>query len=166
MKNSIANQAINDCNDELVKIQGQIEQLGSTNIISGFLTRYSLIKVCGTMEVCYKTIIADFYENSAPLLGAFISYHLRDSSMNAKYENICKALCMFDRHKEKLFKEKISILPEKDKVMQALSDLNSSRNTFAHRGLFSMSFNDLYDKFKDGVRILEVLDSILCEESS
>lgn len=51
MNNPIASQAISDCNDELIKIRNQINALGSTSSISGFLTRYSLIKICGTLEV-------------------------------------------------------------------------------------------------------------------
>lgn len=161
MNNPVANQAISDCNDELTKIRSQINQLGSTNSVSGFLTRYSLIKICGTLEICYKTIIADFYEQSAPHLGSFIGYHLREASMNAKYENICQALGRFDKSKLDSFKANIQALSNKDKALQSLFDLNNARNAFAHGNHPAISFNDLCDKFNEGIRILEELDSIM-----
>jgi len=161
MNNVVALQAINDCKDELNKITAHISQLGSTNSISGFLTRYSLIKICGTLEICYKTIIADFYELSAPQIGAFIGYHLRDASMNAKYENICQALGRFDHNRLTVFKNKIKNLPNKDRALQSLSDLNIERNEFAHGSNPSVSFNDLCDKFNEGIRILDELDSVM-----
>lgn len=161
MKNPVANQAISDCNDELIKIRGQINLLGSTNSISGFLTRYSLIKICGTLEICYKTIIADFYEQSAPHLGTFIGYHLRDASMNAKYDNICHAIGRFDKSKLNLFKSKIQSLQNSNRILQSLSDLNSARNEFAHGNQPTLSFNDICNKFNDVVLILEELDLIM-----
>ncbi len=161
MNNPIANQAISDCNDELIKIRNQINQLGSTNSVSGFLTRYSLIKICGTLEICYKTIIADFYEQLAPHLGSFIGYHLRDASMNAKYENICNAIVRFDKTKSDSFKARVQALHNKDKALQSLSDLNTARNEFAHGNIPNLSFNDLCDKFIESIRILEELDSIM-----
>lgn len=161
MNNPVANQAILDCNDELTKIRSQINQLGSTNSVSGFLTLYSLIKICGTLEICYKTIIADFYERSAPHLGTFIGYHLRDASMNANYENICQAISRFDKTKLSLFKSKVEALQNKEKAKQALSDINSARNKFAHGNQTTLSFNDLCNKFNEVIRILEELDSVM-----
>ena len=161
MNNPIANQAISDCNDELTKIRNQINTLGSTHSISGFLTRYSLIKICGTLEICYKTIIADYYENSAPHLGSFIGFHLRDASMNAKYENICQAIKRFYSGKSSLFKSQIQSLPNKDRALQSLSDLNTARNEFAHGNHPALTFNDICDKFTESIRILDVLDSIM-----
>ena len=161
MNNPIASQAISDCNDELIKIRNQINALGSTSSISGFLTRYPLIKICGTLEVCYKTIIADFYENSAPHLGSFIGFHLRDASMNAKYDSICQAIKRFDLSKANLFKTQIQTLPNKDRAIQSLSDLNTARNEFAHGNNPILTFNDICDKFTESIRILDVLDSIM-----
>ena len=161
MNNHIARQAIQDCHDELTKIENQIKQFGSTNTVSGFLTRYSLIKICGTLEICYKTIIADFYEQSAPLLGAFIGYHLRDASMNATYENICQAIKRFDEKKLTLFKTAFPPSINKDKVIQSLADLNTARNDVVHGNYTALSFNDLKEKFNDGVCILNVLDSVM-----
>ncbi len=72
INNINAKAAIDDCNAELDRITGIINGVGSTSPLSGYLTKYSLIRICGTLEVCYKTIIADYYENAAPQLGQFI----------------------------------------------------------------------------------------------
>lgn len=120
-----------------------------------------MIKICGTLEICYKTIIADFYEQLAPHLGSFIGYHLRDASMNAKYENICNAVVRFDKTKSDSFKARVQALHNKDKALQSLSDLNTARNEFAHGNIPNLSFNDLCDKFIESIRILEELDSIM-----
>lgn len=75
INNPNAQTAIDDCNAELSRITGIINGVGSINPLSGYLTKYSLIRICGTLEVCYKTIIADYYENLAPQLGRYIGYH-------------------------------------------------------------------------------------------
>lgn len=161
MNNLNALQAINDCKDELRKINTQITTLGSTHSISGFLTKYSLIRICGTLELSYKTIIADFYENSAPHLGNFIGFHLRDASMNAKYDNICQALSRFDENRLQRFKSQVNVLNNKDKALRSLSELNTARNEFAHGNSPMITFNDLLDKFNESIRILEELDSVM-----
>ena len=72
IKNEIAQYAIDDCRTKLDKIWHMIEAVGSTNKISGYLTRYALVRICGTLEISYKTIIADYYVQQSPLLDRFI----------------------------------------------------------------------------------------------
>ena len=57
---------IDNCKDDLNKIWHLIEGIGTINPISGYLTRFALIRICGTLEVCYKSIIADYYEAFSP----------------------------------------------------------------------------------------------------
>ena len=104
ISNTDARTAIDDCNVELFRITTIIDREGSTSHLSGYLTKYSLIRISGTLERCYKTIIADYYENIAPQLGQFIGCHLRDASLNPTYENISKALSRFDDSNNNLFK--------------------------------------------------------------
>lgn len=161
MNNANAQQAIDDCTDELQKIKSHINQLGSTSSINSFLTRYSLIKICGTLEICYKTIIADYYEKSAPHLGQFICHHLRDASMNANYNNICTAVERFDSKKADQFKAQVNLLSNRDKAIRSLSELNRERNNFAHGLPTSISFIDLNDKFNESICILNELDMVM-----
>lgn len=52
INNPNAKTAIEDCNAELSRITGIINEVGSTSNLSGYLTKYSLIRICGTLEVC------------------------------------------------------------------------------------------------------------------
>ncbi len=161
INNRNAQTAIDDCNAELSRITGIIDGVGSTSPLSGYLTKYSLIRICGTLEVCYKTIIADYYENIAPLLGRYIGYHLRNASMNPTYENICKALEHFDEKRRKKFKTTVAALPNNDILTDAFSALNRERNNVAHGISSTLSFNDMKDRFAKAIKIIEALDSIM-----
>lgn len=81
--------------------------------------------------------------------------------MNAKYDSICQAIKRFDLSKANLFKTQIQTLPNKDRAIQSLSDLNTARNEFAHGNNPILTFNDICDKFTESIRILDVLDSIM-----
>lgn len=118
INNPNAQTAIDDCNAELSRITGIINGVGSTSPLSGYLTKYSLIRICGTLEVCYKTIIADYYENLAPQLGRYIGYHLRDASMNPTYDNICHAIKRFDDVRQQNFKSAVDALPEEEPLFR------------------------------------------------
>ena len=161
INNPNAQTTIDDCNTELSRITGIINGVGSTSPLSGYLTKYSLIRICGTLEVCYKTIIADYYENLAPQLGQFISCHLRDASLNPIYENICKALSRFDDSKNELFKKEVANLANKDSLIYAFKVLNRERNNVAHGINSTLSFNDMKNRFSEAIKIIEVLDSVM-----
>lgn len=161
INNIIAKTAIDDCNAELVRITGIINGVGSTSPLSGYLTKYSLIRICGTLEVCYKTIIADYYENMAPQLGQFIGHHLRDASMNPTYDNICKALGRFDSNKKTAFTNSVQNLANTQALIASFSTLNNARNKVAHGDNSTLSFNDMKGRFQEAVQIIEVLDSII-----
>lgn len=161
INNSNAQIAIEDCNAELSRITGIINGVGSTSPLSGYLTRYSLIRICGTLEICYKTIIADYYENLAPQLGTYIGYHLRDASMNPKYENICKVIKRFDDAKQQRFKSAVEALTNADSLKNAFEVLNRERNKVAHGDNSILSFNDMKSQFSEAIKIIEVLDSVM-----
>lgn len=161
INNSNAKTAIDDCDAELSRITGIINGIGSTSPLSGYLTKYSLIRICGTLEVCYKTIIADYYESLAPQLGRYIGYHLRDASMNPTYENICQAIKRFDDNKLRDFKSRIAILQNNEKLKEAFSVLNRERNNVAHGINSTLSFNDMKTQFSDAIIILEILDTVM-----
>lgn len=161
INNPNAKIAIDDCDAELSRITNIINDVGSTNPLSGYLTKYSLIRICGTLEVCYKTIIADYYENLAPQLGRYIGYHLRDASMNPTYNRICEAIKRFDDTKEQNFKSKIATLTNKESSKEAFAVLNRERNNIAHGINSTLSFNDMKNRFSEAIKIIEVLDSVM-----
>ncbi len=161
INNPTARTAIDDCNSELSRIAGIINGVGSTSPLSGYLTKYSLIRICGTLEICYKTIIADYYENIAPQLGQFIGFHLRDASMNPTYDNICQAIKRFDDNRQQSFKSAVDALANKESLKEAFSVLNRERNNVAHGINSTLSFNDMKNRFTEAFQIIEVLDSIM-----
>lgn len=85
--------------------------------------------------------------------------------MNPSFSNICKARSNFDDDWKNNFKENISNLPEKQKIIDSLDSLNNARNVFAHGGSPSASFVNVQEYFSDAIKILEALEvAISCSE--
>ena len=159
--NQQVNDIIEDCQADLDRIFHLIEGLGSLAPASGYLTKFALIRICGTLEVCYKKLIADYYESISPELQRFITIHVRDASLNAKYENICKVLSDFDEGKYDAFKTSINARTDKNDLLHAISDLNNARNSVAHGDSTSMSFKEMKQKFESSVILLKELEQVL-----
>ena len=60
MNNRNAEEKINQCVSELERIKNIIISLGKMSNPVPFLTKYAIIKSCGTIEACFKEIIADY----------------------------------------------------------------------------------------------------------
>ena len=161
MRNIVAKNALNDCRLELIKIFKLINQYGSFNTATCFLTKYALVKVSGTLEVCYKTIIADYYDSFTPELQRFISKQVREASCNATYDNIIKTLTLFDESKGKQLKAIVKEFDPHNTATISLSDLNKARNNVAHGLPTTMSFIDIQRNFYKSLFILQRLDSVL-----
>lgn len=159
--NQQVNNIIEDCRADLERIFHLIEGLGSLSPTSGYLTRFALIRISGTLEMCYKKLIADYYEGISPCLQRFITIHVRDASLNAKYENVCKVLKDFDEDKCSAFKASINARADKDNLLRAMSDLNNARNDVAHGDSTSMTFNEMRQKFEKCILLLQELENVL-----
>lgn len=152
---------IDNCRADLDKIWHLMEALGTMTPVSGYLTKFAIIRICGTLEVCYKSIIADYYEAFSPELQRYIGIHVRSASLNAQYESICKVLKEFSEEKHNKFKDIISSIINKEQIITAMAELNNARNKVAHGNSTAMSFNDMKQKFEDTIVILEKLDEVL-----
>lgn len=161
MRNTGVESIISDCNNELERISHMIEGLGSTNAISGFLTKYALMQICGTLERSYKILIADHYKSFSPELEQFINNHVLEVSMNACYDNICRMLKSFDAGKSADFKNAVHALPDGEQCITLFKELNDIRNNVVHGGTAIPSFTDLRTKYQGSVKIIEVLDRIM-----
>lgn len=159
MNNTNAYTAIKDCRNELKHIKRIIRKSGSTSPICSYLTKYALIRTCGTIEVCYKTIIADYYEKYSSALGSFITHHVRNATRNGTYDNICTVLNEFDEAKSKNFKLAINNLRDKEKVVSSMKSLNTARNNVAHGISSTLSFVNIRDYFNNAVKVIEKLDN-------
>ena len=161
MRNNTVDSIISDCNSELERIGHMIEGLGSTSPISGFLTKYSLMQISGTLERAYKIIIADHYKAFSPELERFINNNVLEATANACYGNICKMLKSFDISKTTEFKDAVNALPDGEQCISLFNELNDIRNNVVHGGTVIPSFVDLRLKYQGSLKIIDVLDSIM-----
>ena len=158
---SVADQ-IESCFDEFHKIKNIIDGLGAMSHPVPYLTRYSIVRACGTIEFGFKTIISDINSNGqSSQIKQFIDKKFRNSSMNPSFSNICKSLAEFDSTWQQRFKESINGLEYKNRILSSLESLNEARNSFAHGGAPSTSFASLENYFKDCIIILECIEKTL-----
>ncbi|MBC7948326.1 MAG: hypothetical protein H7Y42_10635 [Chitinophagaceae bacterium] len=162
--NPLVAERVSTCIDELDKIDRVLGEIGVTSHPAPFLTRYSIVRSCGTIEYGFKSIVSDIHEASqSPQLKNFIDAKFRNSSMNPSYENICKSLKAFDDAWSEKFKKKVNELPDAARIKSSLKSLNEARNQFAHGGSPVMSFTSVISYFEDALRILEVIESVVTD---
>ena len=162
MNNSSAREVIEGCNIELEKIHHIIQGIGSTSHPVPYLTKYAIIKACGAIEYCFKTILSDTCSNiQTPQIRNFIDNTFRNSSMNPNRDNISRTLRQFDEEWNNRFKNKVNELEHKDRILDSLKSLNDARNTFAHGGNPSSSFDNVCNYFNDSLKIIEIIDEIV-----
>lgn len=160
MNNRAILDLVSNCREELNRIDHMIKALGAMSSISGFLTKYAIITISGTLEKGYKDLIADYYESLAPSLSFYLQNQIRESSCNPSYQNIINTLNQFDEGMKMNFKNKIKDLSDSAEILRMLSELNDARNKIAHGQTVTMSFNDAKERFEKTVVIIETLDDM------
>ncbi len=162
IENKSVSENLNSCIEELSKIESIIHGIGVMSHPVPYLTRYSIIKTCGAIEYGFKTIISDFsLDTQSEQLRNFVDAKFRNSSMNPSYGNICSGLGSFDINWKENFKKKVNSLPDKNKILDSLESLNNARNTFAHGGSPTTSFENVRVYFYDSLKILEVIEATI-----
>jgi hypothetical protein len=161
MNNNTAERSINTCLSELDKIKMLIEGMGGASHPVPFLTKYAIIKSCGTIEFCFKTIISDIHSNQSQQIVRYINTTFRFSSINPTKDNICKCLSRFDKAWNENFKKELVNHPHHSKIEDSLKSLNNARNDFAHGGHPTTSFDNVKEYFSDSVEIIKILDDIV-----
>ncbi|HDL8332964.1 TPA: hypothetical protein PXR26_003868 [Yersinia enterocolitica] len=162
INNSQARESIDTCFSELNKIGGLIELLGGTSHPAPYLTRYSVIKACGTIEFSFKTIISDHqYSDHSEQIRRFIDEKFRNSSMNPSYDNICKSLKSFDETWCVNFRNTINANIHKSRLLDSLKSLNTARNEFAHGQSPTTSFASVQTYFTDCVEIIQIMEDAI-----
>lgn len=162
MNNQSALLFIEECEFDLGRIELIIQALGSTNNAVPYLTKYSIIKVCGTLEQCFKTIISDFCtQNQSPQAVKFIDISFRESSINPNIQNIHKSLSRFDEGWNKEFKRQLKSNVNSSRIQDSIKSLNNARNQFAHGGNPTTTFTDVQNYYVDAKIIIEILDDII-----
>lgn len=160
MNNVDVNRMLDDCSAELSHVKLLIDNSGGSSSIAPYLTKYAVIRACGSIEQAYKSIVCDFCSRqSTKQVKRFIDQRVRESSANPTYSNICKLLKAFDEDWCDQFKIKVGNAPEKDVWMMALASLVDARNIFAHGGNPSASIGDITRYFAYSKAVIEAIDS-------
>ncbi|QUH31145.1 HEPN domain-containing protein [Vallitalea guaymasensis] len=161
MNNNNVDREIQDCITELGKIKLIIDQdkLRSTN---QYLTKYSIIRACGSIERAYKGLICD-YGNSYDIqtIGTYIYNTVKKSSMNPSYSNMINLLKKFNESWGTELKEKVDNRENSSKLRTSLESLNMVRNQFAHGGNPTITIDDIIEYYSDAIVILEDYEAVL-----
>ena len=162
MKNLTVDAALKDCEDELIQLEEAMKLLGHTSPIGMFLTRYAIIKACGTIERAFKSLVADHAENKqSQQVKNFLQSKVRESSMNPNENNITQLLKSFDPQWSTDFCEKLKSIPDKERKKQSLRSLVEARNTFAHGGNPTTTIGQVKGYFCDSREIMAVVDEVI-----
>lgn len=162
MNNTSVNQILIDCKNDLLRVKTIIDGLGLSSNIVPYLTKYSIIRSCGTIETAYKSLVVDYCEKRVKIqVKTFLNKRVRDSSSNPTYSNICKLLGNFDENWKESLKSQIDSLSHKSRLLASLQSLVDARNDFAHGGNPSATMQSVIDYFDDSNEIIEIIDRII-----
>ncbi|MFS7246836.1 HEPN domain-containing protein [Rahnella inusitata] len=160
--NQTAKKSLVQCYDDLTKIDTIIKKDGGGATHVPFLTRYAIIKSCGTIEFCFKTIVSDHTSQTInEQVKRFIDGKFRNSSMNPSLHNIRNGLASFDTKWCTDFENAVKTHPNHEKIKLSLASLNTARNHFAHGDSITVSFANVFKYFLDSVTIIELMEATI-----
>lgn len=162
MTNQSALNLVQECEIDLQRIDLIIQVLGGTNNAVPYLTKYAVIKACGTLEQCFKIIISDFScSGQSTQVKKFVDISFRESSINPNLDNIHKSLKKFDEQWNDNFKNLLNADANATRIRDSITSLNNARNEFAHGGNPTLTFSDVNAYFTDAKKIIEFIDQSL-----
>ena len=162
MNNADVDKLLDECETELAHIEGIISSLGWTNLAVPYLNKYSVIKSCWTIEVAFKTLIADYCsKRSKQQVKNFLHKRVRESSTNPSYKNIKKTLSDFDSKWEEEFEKQLKTLTNHRSIRSSLESLVAARNQFAHGGNPTITFSDVKLYFLESKHLITTLDNVI-----
>lgn len=162
MHNSEVESALVSCESDLASVKAIIDGLGITSNIVPYLTKYAVIRGCGTIEQAFKTVVADrcAYRCKSQVK-RYIEIKVRLNSSNPSYSNICGLLKDFDEDWNSRFKLGVKGEPNSKQITDSLQSLVDARNDFAHGGDPSASISDVLTYFENSKRVIEILDDVV-----
>jgi len=127
-----------------------------------YLSKYGLIKACGTIEQAFKSLVADrcSYRARAQIKN-YLTKMVRNSSSNPSFGNICKLLKSFDSSWNAAFKDAVNNHASSNSLKTSLQSLVDTRNEFAHGGNPRVSIGDVRRYFHDARAVIEELDWVV-----
>lgn len=154
---------LDECVRELEDIESRIDSLPPLDKGRWYFTNYALIKVCGSAEFVYRSIVADHFSSlENPRIDTYLDSAIRQGSNSAKYENMCNILRKFDDQWCTDFKNTVGARPDKDRLISASNSLVTNRHDFAHGKPPSATFLDIKQYFSDVVELIRIFDSVVC----
>lgn len=153
---------IQECTIELNDISARISKLPPLDKARLYLTNYALIKACGTVEFVYRSIVADFFDQSSlSQIHTYIDKTVRSGSMSATYDNMSKLLGKFDDSWKKSFVNLVKQHTDKQKIIDSSNSLVNNRHLFAHGKAPTASFNDIVQYYQDTLELIKMLDIVV-----
>ncbi len=153
---------LQDCENELDEIEELLGKIPVWNKERLYLTNYALIKVSGTIELVYRSIVADhFTQLSNEKINNYLDKNIRNGSMGAQYEKMVELLGKFDEQWAENFKNRVKERTDKDRLISATKSLTTSRNAFAHGNLSTATFSDIKQYYNDAIILINIFDSIV-----
>jgi len=161
MNNTDVKKVLDDCRVELDGISALLTGLGDGANPTPYIKRYAVIRATGSIETAFKQTIADKIDkDSHAQVKNFIKRKVRDSSCNPKLGMIENMLSEFDDRWRARFDEQMA-LDDKPRLKGALTALVDARNEFAHGGSPNLPIDATVQYFKDGARVIEILDAVV-----
>lgn len=162
MNNTDVDLLLNQCRAELIHVRDSISTLGITSAVTPYLTKYAVIRACGSIEVSFKSLIADFCtKRSKKQVKRYIATKVTRGSANPSHKNILDTLNQFDEDWKKNFKNNLKADADKALLLNSLQSLVDARNEFAHGGSPTVTINDVIVHFDHARRIVEHVDNII-----
>lgn len=162
MTNAGVEHILDTCASELASVSSLHSSLGATALSSPYLTRYALMRACGTIELAYKGLVADRCSRRANRqVKHYLNRTVRESSRNPSFDNICKLIKTFDTAWHTEFKARLDARADKAAILDGLQSLVDARNDFAHGGMPNMTLGDVLDYYARVRKLIDDLDATL-----
>jgi hypothetical protein len=162
MRNVEAESVIETASKNIENAKLIMDNLKIDDILRSFLTHFAIVKASASIEVAFKTIIADACVKGANQQAKnLIDNKIRESSCNPSYDNICRVLKEVDEEWCDNFKERIKAIPDRDKNIVSLKSLVDARNHVAHGKTTTVTINSIVEYFSSSLIIIRILDEVV-----
>lgn len=150
-------QTLRDCEVELNSIQQWIDSNRLDSNVR-FLTSYSVIKACGTVEYVFKQIVYDYLSSGAnEEAKTYLNKSIIEASFNPSTGQMYRILEKINSNWRVGFENLI----KGSSQMGQLNSLVKLRNSFAHGSVITASINDVKSYYNAGIWILENLCEVM-----